>query len=503
MKVSIFGLGYVGCVSAAALARDGHDVVGVDLVADKVERLASGLPTVIETGLDKLVDQTCQSGRLTATTDSQAAVLNTEVSIICVGTPTAVDGSMDLTAVKQTARTIGRAAAEKPDRHVVILRSTVPAGTCENVIMPALHPDNPHTSLLDSDLVVVPEFLREGTAIADYDDPPFVVVGSASGRADGNEPVVAALFGGTTDKLLWMPFREAEMLKATCNAFHALKVVFANEIAGLCRSLAVDGASLMNQLIQDQKLNISPAYLRPGLAFGGSCLPKDLRMLLHLAGSKNVDLPLLRSILPSNDAHLKRSIALIPDNGLRRVGLNGLAFKAGTDDLRESPIVLIAEHLIGKGYDLKIHDAAIETSRISGANRDYIEKRIPHLSKRLVGSLDELIAHSDILLITRDGDAVLDRAAKLEKRPLVIDLSGRPVRFRKTTAVAVASAAGRGNGARRSRQEITARNPTAVAVASAAGRGNGAQRSRQEITVRNRPRGGASARSTAQPLAAA
>jgi GDP-mannose 6-dehydrogenase len=320
-------------------------------------------------------------------------------------------------------------------------------------------------------LVVVPEFLREGTAIADYYDPPFVVVGSASGRADGNEPVVAALFGDTTDKLHWMPFREAEMLKATCNAFHALKVVFANEIAGLCRSVAVDGTSLMNQLIQDQKLNISPAYLRPGLAFGGSCLPKDLRMLLHLAGSKNVDLPLLRSILPSNDAHLKRSIAMIPDNGLRRVGLNGLAFKAGTDDLRESPIVLIAEHLIGKGYDLKIHDAAIETSRISGANRDYIEKRIPHLSKRLVGSLDELIAHSDILLITRDADAVLDRAAKLEKRPLVIDLSGRPVRFRKT--------------------------------ASAAGRGNDALRSRQEITVRNRPGGGATARSTAQPLAAA
>jgi GDP-mannose 6-dehydrogenase len=225
-----------------------------------------------------------------------------------------------------------------------------------------------------------------------------------------------------------------------CNTFHALKVAFANEVGALCRTLSVDGASLMNQLVQDQKLNISPAYLRPGLAFGGSCLPKDLRMILHLARIKNMDLPLLRSILPSNDAHLRRSMDLIPDNGMRRVGLNGLAFKAGTDDLRESPIVLIAEYLIGKGYDVKIHDSAIETSRISGANREYIEKRIPHLYSRLAGSLDELIAHSEILLITRDGDAVMDRVCKLEKRPLVIDLSGRPLHARKTIPIQIASA---------------------------------------------------------------
>ncbi len=435
MKVSIFGLGYVGCVTAACLTKDGHDVIGVDLVAAKVERLGGGLPTVIETGLDDLIARANQLGRLTATTDAHAAVLSTDVSIICVGTPNTPDGGLDLAAVVQTARAIGHAIAEKPDRHVVILRSTVPAGTCENLVMPALHPDNPHGAMLDSDLVIVPEFLREGTAIADYYDPPFVVVGSAFGKPDANEAVVAGLFGNVADKLNWLPFREAEMLKATCNVFHALKVTFANEIGALCRSLSVDGASLMNQLVQDQKLNISPAYLRPGLAFGGSCLPKDLRMLLYLARAKNVDLPLLASILPSNDAHLKRSIDLVPNNGRRRIGLNGLAFKAGTDDLRESPIVLIAERLIGKGFDLKIHDAAVETSRISGANRDYIEKRIPHLSSRLVESLDDLIAHSDILLITRDGEAVLDRAAKLEKRPLVIDLSGRPVQFRRPSAL--------------------------------------------------------------------
>jgi GDP-mannose 6-dehydrogenase len=382
--------------------------------------------------LDDLVAQGKKSRKLSATTDARSAVLNTDASIICVGTPSGPDGNLDLSAVVQTARFIGKAMAEKPDRHTVILRSTVRAGTCENVVLPALHPDNPNAALLDSDLVIVPEFLREGTAIADYYDPPFIVVGSATGRPDANEFVVEHLFGGIVGKLQWLPFREAEILKAACNAFHALKVAFANEVGALCRSLSVDGTSLMNQLVQDQKLNISPAYLRPGMAFGGSCLPKDLRMILHVAGHNNLDLPLLRSILPSNEAHLKRSLDLVPDNGQRRIGLNGLAFKAGTDDLRESPIVLIAEHLIGKGYDLKIHDTAIETSRISGANREYIEKRIPHLSSRLVGSLDELIEHSEILLITRDGDAVVQRAALLAKRPLVIDLSGRPVQLRRT-----------------------------------------------------------------------
>jgi len=476
MKVSIFGLGYVGCVTAACLSKDGHDIVGVDVVAGKVERLASGQPTVIETGLDELIAQASKSGKLTATTDGHAAVLNTDASIICVGTPNSADGSLDLSAVEQTARLIGRAMAEKPDRHVVILRSTVPAGTCENVIMPALHPDNPHVALLDSDLVIVPEFLREGCAVADYNDPPFVVVGSATGRSDSNESVVTALFGSVVDKLNWLPFREAEMLKATCNAFHALKVAFSNEIGALCSALSVDGRSLMNQLVQDQKLNVSPAYLRPGLAFGGSCLPKDLRMIIYLANRKNVDLPLLRSILPSNDAHLKRSMDLIPNNGPRRVGLNGLAFKSGTDDLRESPIVLIAEHLIGKGYDLKIHDAAIETSRITGANREYIEKRIPHLSSRLVSTLDELIDHSEIILITRDGEALLERAAKLGKRPIIIDLSGRPVHARKKAAIelittTVTNGNGRltdksGNGHVGHKHAVRTRRPSKMAVAA-------------------------------------
>jgi GDP-mannose 6-dehydrogenase len=410
----------------------------VDIVAGKVERLASGLPTVIETGLDELIAQASKSGKLTATTDARAAVMGTDVSIICVGTPNNPDGSLNLAAVEQTASAIGRAMAEKAEGHVVILRSTVPGGTCENLIIPALHPEDPHGAFFDSDLVIVPEFLREGCAIADYYDPPFVVVGSASGKPDKNEAVVTSLFAGVVEALQWVPYREAELLKATCNVFHALKVAFSNEIGALCSSLSVDGRALMNQLVQDHKLNVSPAYMRPGLAFGGSCLPKDLRMMLNLATRKNVDLPLLRSILPSNDAHLKRSLDLVPTDGVHRIGLNGLAFKAGTDDLRESPIVLIAEHLIGKGHDLKIHDSAIETSRITGANREYIEKRIPHLSSRMVATLDELIEHSEIILITRDGNAVAERAAQLGKRPQIIDLSGRVLHGKKPVVTAPA-----------------------------------------------------------------
>jgi GDP-mannose 6-dehydrogenase len=435
MKVSIFGLGYVGCVTAGCLSKDGHEIIGVDVTPSKVERLASGHPTVVEVGLDALIAEAHRQGRLTATTDGVAAVLATDASIICVGTPTGRDGSLELSAVRQTAELIGRAMREKNDRHVVIVRSTVPAGTTESLVLPALNPDLPQSVLLqDSEVVIVPEFLREGSAIADYYDPPFVVIGSATGKPDTNAEVIEALFGGVTERLNWMPYRETELLKAVCNGFHALKVAWANEIGSLCNSLSIDGHALMAQFVQDRKLNISPTYLRPGLAFGGSCLPKDLRMLVQMAAKGNVDLPLIRSILTSNDAHLKRAMDSIPKNGHRRIGLNGLAFKIGTDDLRESPIVLIAEHLIGKGYEVIIHDPAIETSRITGTNRDYIDSHIPHLSKRLVATLDELIEKSDLLVATRDAEGLLSRMSELGKRLPLIDLSGR--KHRKPASVA-------------------------------------------------------------------
>ena len=269
--------------------------------------LRKDCPTVVETGIDEAILEAHKGGRLTATTDGRKAVLETDASIICVGTPTGEDGSLDLRAVEATARLIGQAMSEKSERHVVILRSTVPAGTCENVLLPALNPGNMSIlQLLNSNLVIVPEFLREGTAIADYYDPPFVVAGTVTGQADDNADVINGLFGGVTEEINWLPFREAELLKATCNAFHALKVAFANEIGSLSTSYSVDGRRLMAQLVQDQKLNISPAYMRPGMSFGGSCLPKDLRMMVCMAFRAGLDLPLLRSLLPSNDAHLMR-----------------------------------------------------------------------------------------------------------------------------------------------------------------------------------------------------
>ena len=458
MKVSIFGLGYVGCVTAGCLANEGHEVVGVDVVASKVEKLGAGLPTVVETGLERLISDAHQQGRITATTDGIKAVLNTDASIICVGTPTGPDGSLDLTALKQTAALIGQAMQEKMDRHVVVLRSTVPAGTAESVVFPALHPHLPPSSLFqDCDLVVVPEFLREGSAIKDYYEPPFVVVGSATGKPDGNKEVVESLFGSVVDSLHWIPFREAEMLKATCNAFHALKVAFANEVGTLCNTLSIDGQSLMSQFVKDEKLNISPAYMRPGLPFGGSCLPKDLRMIVQLANRSGVDLPLMRSILPANEAHLKRAIESVPRNGHSRVGINALAFKSGTDDLRESPLVLIAEHLIGKGFDVKIHDPGIETSLITGTNREYIQKHIPHLSSRMVHSIDELVEHSDILVIARDDEALVERLAQLAKRPTIVDLRGqnqvlkRVLEARKRSRVPVLETVKDGNNGNPSR----------------------------------------------------
>lgn len=425
MKISVFGLGYVGCVTTGCLASDGHTVVGVDVIPGKVEQLAAGRPTVVETGLDELIADGKHRGRITATTNGFEAVLATDVSIICVGTPTGSDGAMDLRALGQTAELIGHALREKMDHHVVILRSTVPAGTCESMILPALHPEFLPSSLLpQSDLVVVPEFLREGSAIADYREPPFTVVGSASGQPDANRDVVEELFGAY-GRLNWVPFREAEILKAVCNAFHALKVAFANEVGALCSVLSVDGHSLMAQFVQDRKLNLSAAYLRPGLPFGGSCLPKDVRMLAHLSNRAGLDLPLFRGILSSNEAHLKRAIEMVPKDVQARIGLNGLAFKSGTDDLRESPIVLIAEYLIGKGYDVQIYDPAIELSMITGTNRDYIQRHIPHLSSRLAHSLEQLIEHADVLMIAREDEELLDRIVDSGKHPMIVDLRGQ------------------------------------------------------------------------------
>ncbi|MBA4017506.1 MAG: GDP-mannose dehydrogenase [Pirellula sp.] len=405
MRISVFGLGYVGCVTSGCLARDGHTVYAVDIQKSKVERIASGLPTVVENGLDPLIATGVAEGRIIACSDAETAVHNSDVSIICVGTPNANDGSLDLSAIQSTCRSLGLALRRKSGRHIVINRSTVPPGTAADVVLPLLveasnKPEN------EIGVLVVPEFLREGCAIADYDDPPFVIVGSIDEDYSVDAPHIEEMFSRFRDRIRWLPSREAEMLKGLCNVFHAMKVSFANEIGSLCSAISVDGRRVMHELVQDTKLNISPAYLRPGLPFGGSCLPKDLRMMISMAQSENVDLPLLRGILASNDAHLQRAMKAITASGRRRIGIDGLSFKAGTDDLRESPIVLMAEYLIGKGFDVLIYDPDVQVSFLSGANQKYVQDRLPHLSCRMAKSPEDLLEHSELVVFTRDKSTI-------------------------------------------------------------------------------------------------
>jgi GDP-mannose 6-dehydrogenase len=401
MRVSIFGLGYVGCVTTGCLARDGHTVIAVDVQHSKVERIAQGLPTVVERDLDELIAHGHREGRITATCDAERAILESDVSIICVGTPNAPDGSLDLTAIRSTCQTIGRALKKKMRRHIVMNRSTVPAGTAEQVVLQTLL-EASGKSEDQVGVLVVPEFLREGCAIADYEDPPFVVIGSPTGKPDVGAAEVDQMFGRFADRIRWLPYCEAEMLKGLCNVFHALKVAFANEIGTLCAALSIDGRRVMHELTQDKKLNISPAYLRPGLPFGGSCLPKDLRMMINLADSERIDLPLINGLLESNEAHLLRAIKAVTASGRRRIGIDGLSFKAGTDDLRESPIVLIVEYLIGKGFDVMIYDPDVRISFLTGANQKYVQDHLPHLSCRMATTPEDLLEHSELVVLTRD-----------------------------------------------------------------------------------------------------
>lgn len=422
MRVSVFGLGYVGCVTAGCLSKDGHHVIAVDVNPEKVARIAGGLPTVVETGLDELIRDGHAAGRIVATSDTRKAVLESDISLICVGTPNGPGGNLDLTAVRSISESIGLALRDKPGLHVVINRSTVPAGTAEEIVLESLMrvSGKPEDEVV---VLVVPEFLREGCAIADYYDPPFVIVGSSTGAPDLGAPLMAEMFCEFRDRIRWLPFREAEMLKALCNAFHALKVAFANEVGSLCAALSISGRSVMRELVEDKKLNISPAYLRPGLPFGGSCLPKDVRMLLSLANSMHMRLPLMRGILDSNDAHLERAIAMVRATGSRSIGIDGLSFKSGTDDLRESPIVLIAEALIGKGYDVKIYDPDIQVSYLTGANRRFVDEHLPHLSSRLVDSPEDLLESAEVIVFTRERSRIRELVAESVKSPRVVDLT--------------------------------------------------------------------------------
>ncbi|ANQ86429.1 GDP-mannose 6-dehydrogenase [Azoarcus olearius] len=424
MKISIFGLGYVGAVSLACLARDGHQVVGVDIDATKLELIRSGTTPVVEEGMVELMANVAASGRVSVTTDVRQAVLDTEISLICVGTPSAPNGSQDQGAVLRLARDLGRALAEKSAPHVLVFRSTLVPGTVEGSLKPIIETESGKRDGEDFHLCFQPEFLREGSSIRDYDKPPFTVVGANHAYPAER---LRELFGHLPCKFLETSVRAAEMMKYCCNNFHALKITFANETARLCSALGVNPFEVMELVCQDTQLNISPAYLKPGFAFGGSCLPKDLRATSYLAKTHDVELPMLNGILQSNRHHVEEAIQKVLASGCRRVGMLGLSFKTGTDDLRESPLVTLAEQLIGKGMQLSIYDPDVQLSRLLGANRRFIETQLPHIGELLKPELDAVIGEAEVLIVGVSSPAIFDALAT-HSRPeqKVLDLVRLP-----------------------------------------------------------------------------
>jgi len=396
MNISIFGLGYVGAVSLGCLARDGHSVIGVDIDPTKLELIRSGKTPVVEEGMVELMAQVAASGRVSVTTDVVQAVMDSDLSLVCVGTPSAPNGSQDQSAIIKLAHDLGRAMRSKTDGHVFVFRSTLVPGTVEDVLRPIVERESGKRDGEGFHVCFQPEFLREGTSIRDYDRPPFTVVGA---NAEAPLARLRELFGHLPCEFYGTSIRAAETVKYCCNNFHALKITFANETARLCEALGVNVFQVMDLVCKDRQLNISTAYLKPGFAFGGSCLPKDLRATLYLAKTHDVELPMLGSVLSSNRVHAEHAIAKVLASGKRRIGMIGLSFKTGTDDLRESPLVLLAEQFIGKGLSLLVYDPEVHLSRLLGANRRFIEQHVPHIGSLMRENLESVIGESDVLVV--------------------------------------------------------------------------------------------------------
>jgi GDP-mannose 6-dehydrogenase len=419
MKLSVFGLGYVGAVSAACLASEGHTVVGVDKNSTKVELINAGKSPIVETGVDELIASAHQAGRLTATAESRAAVAATELSLVCVGTPSESNGNLNLEFVRKVCEEIGAALKAISRYHIVVIRSTVLPGTMRGVVIPTLEQFSGKRLGPDFGVCFNPEFLREGTAVNDFHQPPKTVIGEFDPRAGD---LLLQLYAGLTAPVIRTSLETAEMVKYVDNTWHALKVGFANEIGSICKGMGIDSFGVMDIFCQDTKLNLSSYYLRPGYAFGGSCLPKDVRALRYRAKTLDVEVPILGAILPSNAAHMQRGLDLVLNEGKRKVGVLGFSFKAGTDDLRESPMVELIERLIGKGYDLQVYDRNVNLARLTGANRDYILNHVPHIAKLMRDSIDEVMAHADIVVIGNGASEFARVTELLLPHQKVIDL---------------------------------------------------------------------------------
>lgn len=420
MNISIFGLGYVGAVCAGCLSARGHQVLGVDVDPLKIDMINQGRSPIVEPGLEQLLLDGVHKGRLRGTTDVQAAVLASDLSLLCVGTPSKKNGDLDLRYMEAVCLEIGAALQDKASRHTVVVRSTVLPGTVKNVVIPTLEKASGKKAGVDFGVAVNPEFLRESTAIQDYDFPAMTVIGELD-RQSGD--MLASLYQGLDAPVIRKSIEVAELIKYTCNVWHATKVSFANEIGNIAKASGVDGREVMDVVCQDYKLNLSRYYLRPGFAFGGSCLPKDVRALTYRASQLDVEHPLLASIMASNRNQVQRAFDMVSSHGKRRIALLGLAFKAGSDDLRESPLVTLAEQLIGKGFDLRIHDANVEYARQHGANRQYIEQQIAHVSTHLRSDLQQVIDEAEVIVLG-NSDERFARALEAGSGKQVVDLVG-------------------------------------------------------------------------------
>jgi GDP-mannose 6-dehydrogenase len=419
MRISVFGLGYVGAVSAACLASDGHTVVGVDKNSTKVDLFNSGRSPIIETDVDRLIETAHFQDRLSATTDSVRAINSSDLSLVCVGTPSEVNGNLNLEHIRKVCVEIGAAIRDLNRFHTVVIRSTILPGTMRSVVIPLLEESSGKKAGHDFGVCFNPEFLREGTAVHDYYHPPKTVVGETDTRAGD---ALLNLYAQLEGPVFRTSLETAEMVKYVDNTWHALKVSFANEIGSICKPLGIDSGEVMHIFCQDTKLNISPYYLRPAYAFGGSCLPKDVRALRYRAKTLDVETPVLNSILPSNESHMQRGLDLVLSQGKKRVGILGFSFKQGTDDLRESPLVELIERLLGKGFDLMLYDRNVNLAKLTGANRDYILNHIPHIASLMRDTMDDVLAHGEVIVVGNGAKEFADLGSKIRSDQKIIDL---------------------------------------------------------------------------------
>jgi GDP-mannose 6-dehydrogenase len=418
MNISIFGLGYVGAVSAGCLAQDGHSVIGVDPYQPKVDLINAGQTPVIEKDIGEIIAKAVAEGRLRATRDVAEAINGSEISLICVGTPSQQNGSLDLKYVRAVCEEIGLALKEKDAFHVVVARSTMLPGSMRTVVIPTLEEYSGKQAGVGFGVCNNPEFLRESTAVYDYYHPPKTVIGETDARA-GDQ--LARLYQSLDAPLVRTSVETAEMVKYTDNVWHALKVSFANEIGNISKALGIDGHEVMDIFCKDTKLNLSPYYMKPGFAFGGSCLPKDVRALTYKARAMDLNTPILNAIMPSNQVQIDKGVSMVTEKGNRKIGVLGFSFKAGTDDLRESPLVEVIERLLGKGYDVRLYDRNVRIASLVGANKDYILNKIPHISKLMVDSIDEVLGHAQTIVIGNGSEEFRDIAERLSEGQVIVD----------------------------------------------------------------------------------